>query len=101
MPLLPRAVTDGRLPNEAQERTDPHRGLSFETSIFRLMATQRTMFKSCCEWLKNAMDAPGEKGYSVLAFREEETRVLLLQARPFERALDTDPLSSKFPQARP
>jgi len=38
----------------------------------------------CCEWLQNHLQRAGEKGFSVIAYRDGERRRFCLQARPFE-----------------
>ncbi|XYH99951.1 hypothetical protein ACMHYB_09400 [Sorangium sp. So ce1128] len=44
------------------------------------------VFEPCCVWMGNLTREPGDKGFSVLAFRDGEIRRLYLQARPFDRA---------------
>ena len=38
----------------------------------------------CCAWLAALLSRGGEKGFSVIAFRDGEHRSFYLQARPFE-----------------
>ncbi len=43
------------------------------------------MIKFCCDGFKQLTEQVGEKGYSIIAYRDGEYRIFYLQARPFEQ----------------
>jgi len=42
------------------------------------------VLKYCCDWFKELTGLVGEKGFSVIAYRDGDYRTFYLQARPFE-----------------
>lgn len=43
------------------------------------------MLKYCCDWFKRLIEQAGEKGSSIIAYRDGEHRSFYIQARPFEQ----------------
>ena len=41
----------------------------------------------CCQWFNCLIDETGEKGFSIIAFRDSSYRTFYLQARPFEKEI--------------
>ncbi len=43
------------------------------------------MIKYCCDWFNRLIEQAGEKGSSIVAYRDGEHRSFYLQTRPFEK----------------
>lgn len=41
----------------------------------------------CCQWFKRLLDKTGEKGFSIIAFKDADYRTFYIQARPFEKEI--------------
>lgn len=44
----------------------------------------------CCQWFKRMLDEIGEKGFSIIAYKDAEYRTFYLQSRPFEKEVIED-----------
>lgn len=59
------------------------------------------MIKPCCVWMDNLLATPGDKGFSVLAWRENDRRQFYLQARAFDRNFESRRDSIQLPKGVP
>lgn len=41
----------------------------------------------CCQWFRRLLDRTGEKGFSIIAFKDSDYRSFYIQARPFEKEI--------------